>query len=412
MTITMVHQNPARVADGVLTIDRKFHEGMLKYCETIGQPLTTIHPALRNDQPIMDRVTVKSVDLPYTVKVVRTNRAGCALPAELLGLHSQFAVSDLVYGNGMNCARIARASRVPYILLLEYDLRTQIIDSTSHIGGNVRRAIRAARCVSNYVASIRDMVSAHSIHCNGYPIYDATVHVNNRRLLYLDSRMASDMLIPHDDLAARLAARTGRPLRLLYSGRYERMKGADDAVKVAIACQRRGLDVEMSCYGQGTLREAMRQLAQGAPQPERITIHDAIPYPDLVTISRTFDVFVCCHIQSDPSCTYLESYGAGLPIVGTGNRMWLRLCRDSSAGLVAPIGDIERLADGVAALAANPDRLAALSIKARAFAEKHCFENEYRKRTDALKRAVDESRSSCQKGRRSWLQQDVDGWSD
>jgi glycosyltransferase involved in cell wall biosynthesis len=252
-----------------------------------------------------------------------------------------------------------------------------------------RRAVRAARCAWKYATrAIADMRGAHSLHCNGYPIYEAARHHNANRLLYLDSRMSADMVMPREELAARLATRTKRPLRLLFSGRYERMKGADDALRVAVECLRRGLDIEMHCYGQGSLRGEMERIAAKAERPARIFINDAVPYTELVSISRTFDIFVCCHIQSDPSCTYLESFGAGLPVVGYGNRMWRRLCETSGAGYVSPIGRPEKAADNVARLLSHPEVLAAMSDKALAFARLHCFESEFRKRIDALNCAI------------------------
>jgi colanic acid/amylovoran biosynthesis glycosyltransferase len=185
-----------------------------------------------------------------------------------------------------------------------------------------------------------------------------------------------------------LAARAGRPLRLLFSGRYERLKGVTDAVKAAVECVRRGLDVEMHFYGQGSLRGEMERIAAKAARPGRIHIHDAVPYPELVIISRTFDVFVCCHIQSDPSCTYLESFGAGLPIVGYGNRMWRRLSEASGAGLVSPLGRPALVADDVQRLANDFQLLSTLSERAVAFAQEHSYESEFGKRIQALNLAL------------------------
>jgi colanic acid/amylovoran biosynthesis glycosyltransferase len=227
------------------------------------------------------------------------------------------------------------------------------------------------------------MRHAHSLHCNGYPIHAASKSYNNNRLLYLDSRMSGDMLMGNEELAARLAARAGRPLRLLYSGRYEAMKGALDAVKVGLACLKRGLNIEMHCYGQGNLKDEMRRLASGTP----ITVHDAVPYPELVKISRTFDIFVCCHIQSDPSCTYLESFGAGLPIAGYANRMWTGLCAASNAGYCSSIGAAQKVARSIESMLA-PGLLDTLSWRALKFAEDHRFELEFQKRIESINTAA------------------------
>jgi glycosyltransferase involved in cell wall biosynthesis len=167
------------------------------------------------------------------------------------------------------------------------------------------------------------------------------------------------------------------------------MKGVADAVKVAVEGLRRNLDIEMHFYGQGACRDEMQRIAAQAAQPGRIHIHDAVPYPELVKISKTFDVFVCCHIQSDPSCTYLESFGAGLPIVGYANRMWRRLSENSGAGLRSPLGRPALVADDVQRLYDDFQLLSTLSVKAVAFAREHHYEIEFGKRIGALNAAIE-----------------------
>jgi colanic acid/amylovoran biosynthesis glycosyltransferase len=389
MTLTMVHFNPARIEDRVLKVDRKFHVGMQTYAAQIRIPLTTVHPEMAADQVIMDLIEVPLSELSYRVMTIKTDGASRPLPLEIPRLREQIAGSRLVYGGGLDSPRIASDLRVPYILMLEYDLQTQIVVSIGQSKSAPRRTIRAARCIWRYVTrSIPEMRGAHSLHCNGYPIYDATRRHNANSLLYFDSRMSKDMIIPTKDLTARLAGRLGRPLRLLFSGRYERMKGAGDAVRVGVECLRRGLDIEMHFYGQGSLRSEMENIAAQANPHGRIFIHDAVPYTELVKISRSFDLFVCCHIQSDPSCTYLESFGAGLPIVGYANRMWRRLSTDSQAGLVSPMGRPDKVADDIERLYSNFEIISAMSEKALEFAKNHCFEHEFRKRIDALNAAI------------------------
>jgi colanic acid/amylovoran biosynthesis glycosyltransferase len=389
MTLTMVHTNFARIDDNIFKVDRKFHVGMQKYAEQIRAPLTTIHPEMPLGQVTMDPIEVPCSELLYNVITVKLDPAWRPLPFEITRLREQISGSRLVYGTGLGSSKIARDLGVPYILILEYDLQTQITVETGQVKGAARRTIRMARCVWRYATKgIPEMRGAHSLHCNGFPIYDATQRYNTNSLLYFDSRMSADMIIPPVEFNRRVAARGDRPFRLLFSGRYERMKGADDAVRVAVECLRRGLNVEMHLYGQGSLREEMEQIAAKATKPARIHIHDAVPYTELVKISQSFDLFVCCHIQNDPSCTYLESFGAGLPIVGYANRMWRRLSQTSGAGLASPMGQPDKVANDIGKLLSNPEAFTTMSQKARKFAEEHCFELEFQKRIDALNAAV------------------------
>jgi colanic acid/amylovoran biosynthesis glycosyltransferase len=375
-SIVMIHANPARIEGNLLTVDRKFHVGMLRYAELIRSHIVTINPPLSAGQQIMDQVEIPLTELPYGIQT--TVDPAHTVPA--------IKGAQLVYGyeNSMQAATIAREHGVPYIMILEYDLQTKMTETASKVANPLRRVIRRVRSAASYFRKLLPEIRrAHSLHCNGYPIFEATAPYNANRLLYLDSRMSEDMLITDEELKARLDHKGGRPLSLLYSGRYEPMKGALDAVKVGLECIRRGLPIEMHCYGQGSQMMAMSKLAAESP----IKVHPAIPYPELVKISRTFDVFVCCHIQNDPSCTYLESMGAGLPIVGYDNRMWKGVLNASSAGYASPMHRPGSVADGIAALS-HPAQLRNLSVKALAFAKSHTFEREYQKRVDAINSAA------------------------
>jgi colanic acid/amylovoran biosynthesis glycosyltransferase len=378
--ISMIHTNPVHF-DGIsVTIDRKFLTGMDRFARALDGPITSAHPPAKPGEVIMDAVTVPRTTLPYTVLILPCRPAG-GRPDPMRELSDLVSRSTLVYGDGFGVGSVCRRHRVAHIAILEYDLRTQILVTRMGVGNPLRKLVRTVRCTAAYLRRIPMLRRAVGLHCNGYPIFFETAPFNTRRLLYLDSRMSEADVVPLDLLEARQARRRrgDRPLRLLYSGRYEPMKGALDAVKVAVAALDRGLDVEMHCYGQGSQQGGMTALAASRGQG-RIHVHTAISYPELIERSREFDLFVCCHTQNDPSCTYLESLGAGLPIIGYANRMWRHLHAAAGLGEVAPMGDVVGLADHIASYAKDPDRLADESRRARAFALEHCFEREHDKR--------------------------------
>ena len=387
--LTMIHSNSARVEGGLFRVDRKFHVGMLQYASAVDVPLVTVHPESVAGRDAIDTIEVPCNELPYRVLTIKVDANRRPVEDQKHLLEQQIAQSDLVYGSGMGSSAMARFHRVPYILIHEYDLQTQIVVASTQVSSVLRQVIRALKVTWKYATeTLPDARRAQSIHCNGYPIHDELCWVNDERLLYLDSRMSADMVISRDALTQRLSSRRGRRLRLLYSGRYERLKGAVDAVKVAIAATSRGLDVEMHCYGAGGEGSAMKRLVQQASMDGRIWIHDPVTYPELVELSRGFDVFVCCHVQGDPSCTYLESFGAGLPIVGYGNRMWRRLSEHSGAGRWSPLKRPERVVDELQRVISDDALLESMSWKAREFALTHSFEREYELRTAALNKAL------------------------
>jgi colanic acid/amylovoran biosynthesis glycosyltransferase len=299
----------------------------------------------------------------------------------------QIAQSHLVVGYGYGSYELCREFNVPYVACVEYDLGTQLTVASTTSRSLLRRARASLRCLADYYRTmVPAMRGAVEVHCNGYPIYEGSAPYNPNRLLYLDSRITDEMLIRPDELEARLARRPPHKLRLIFSGRFEPMKGAEDAVRSAMLCLERGLDVELDCYGMGSLAARMKDLASRSGG--KIRIHEPIPFPALVEVTKEADLFVCCHIQSDPSCTYLEVMGCGVPVVGYANRMWDAMQKTSNAGTAVRMGSPKGVCDAVADFMATPATLNTAARNARAFASAHTFEKEFYKRTAAMNRCL------------------------
>jgi colanic acid/amylovoran biosynthesis glycosyltransferase len=385
----MIHSNVAGLEGGDFIVDRKFHEGMSYYASNFEERIATVHPRWPGSPKIMDMVRVPVSELPYDVLLIDVDYHRRPMPQSQHALEQRIASAELVVGQDFGAAEIARRLGVPYIMIVEYDLGTQIVETTIDQTNPLRRLVRTLRTTVDFYRRQRaDIKGAHSIHCNGYPIYHQIEKWHPDRLLYLDSRISPSSVIDEQSLERRLSGLSKRRVRLLFSGRYESLKGVSDVVAVAAECQRRGLPVELSLYGQGNRRGDLERQAAAAPKPEHIHINDAVPFPELMELSKAHDIFVCCHLQSDPSCTYLESFGAGLPIVGYANRMWRQLCAISNAGLSSPMGQVGAVADSIARLVGDQALLAEFSRNARRFALEHGFEREMDKRISGMKQAL------------------------
>ena len=388
--LTMVHSNPARLEGGVFRVDRKFHTGMQEYLHHLDVPILTVHPRLspERDSSVMDLVAIPEVELGYRVKTLNCSAPNKPLPDDVARLRPEIARSQLIYGGAFTGAMRALSTQtgVPYVGMVEYTLRTTVVFATANADGTLRKTWRAMRAARYYLTEMVPFVrGAALLHCNGYPIYNEAAYLNRRRLLYLDSRMRASMLISPAGLEERLAGRSRRIPRLIFSGRFEPAKGALDVVKIACELRRRDVPCEFIIYGQGSQRAAMDRLVAENGLAKTVKLHEPVPYPQLVETSRECDVFVCCHVQGDPSCTYLESMGSGLPIVGYANPMWTAMQAHSRAGLVTKLGAPDKAAEELRKLLANPDMLDALSRQARSFAADHTFEHEFARRTDSLK---------------------------
>lgn len=386
--VVMVHANAVRVDRGSLFVDRKFHLGMQNYLSAISNPIVSVHPAWDGGEVAMDMVEVPLRGLGYEVSTMHGGSNAAKAMQDAQRLSDLIRSSRLVYGGGLGSEALCAALNVPRIAVVENDLPTQIKVSSSQVANPLRKASRALKVSVSYIKGIADLRRCVGIHCNGYPVFDATAAYNANRLLYLDSRMHESMVISAAQLEARLNRSSPAPFKLLFSGRFDPIKGALDAVRVGLACIEQGIDVTLHCYGQGPQREEMLRLASQPEARGQIHIHEAVTYPELVEIARDFDLFVCCHVQADPSCTYIETLGSGLPIVGYANTMWRRLSEESQTGFCTPLHRPNQVVADIKRLVANSGLRNAMSRRARSFALAHSFEREFKRRTDDIARVL------------------------
>lgn len=380
----------ANIENDVCEIDRKFHTGVCLYAQHLPGEIVVLAPQLRSSDRTMDFISVQLSDLPYRVELVKCDGNYRLDSSEISRVQKLASGSSMVYGIGFDTERFAYKAKVPVIPILEYTLRTQIHVALSGVSGITRRLVRSLKTVLRTFREIYRLRWAREIHCNGYPIFEQTRRIYPSCLMYLDSRMYENMVIEEHVLLERMHTFGTRPVRLIYSGRFDEIKGALDVVEVGLELKAMGLDFTLDLYGEGQQLSAMHANIQDRAADAYIRIHKPVPYPELVEISKQCDVFVCCHVQEDPSCTYLEALGSGLTVVGYGNRMWSAMSKKAKTGIVTPINNPKRLALSIAQLIKRPEKVREHSIRSRAFALEHCFEREFSKRMKALTRIYKE----------------------
>lgn len=373
--ITIIALCGASVDGQMLRINRKFHVGMIEYARRLPGPVACVLPQLTASQAAetIDLVEVPREGLDYQIYLVPDRQCG---PAGEAVLKEVIGRSRLVYCLSTGqlsrvAARLCRRYGVPYVAITECTLRTQLDLMRVSTPGWLRRLWRGLRIRYAHIAERRLIAGAAEYHANGYPTYHAYRQLNPNRLLFFDSRISEADIIPESYLLRRLDDLENRRRlpRLIYSGRYAEAKGALDVVKVGLELRRRRRDFRLDLFGAGPLKPRMCELVRSNGAEAQIQIHDAVPFsPDLIEATRQCDLFICCHVQGDPSCTYLETFGSGVPIAGYPNEMWNPLCAESRAGEVVQKRDPVILAAAVDALLADHAALRAASISARRFA--------------------------------------------
>jgi glycosyltransferase involved in cell wall biosynthesis len=160
---------------------------------------------------------------------------------------------------------------------------------------------------------------------------------------------------------------------------------------VAAALQRRGIRFEMSLYGSGALEGALREQIAAEGLEGRVRLEGLLEFHRelMPRLRDTVDLFACCHPQGDPSCTYLETMAAGVPMVGYENESFAGLMRRGPIGWGVPIGQVEAMADVIARLDRDRGELAERAEAALAFAREHTFEATFARRVAHLREVAE-----------------------
>ncbi|WP_299912871.1 glycosyltransferase [uncultured Paracoccus sp.] len=381
-SLLVISSAPAAIVDEKLFLDIKFVEGMRYYNELWDGQVSCILKLRAGTFPFGQ--TYAPDELPFNVTLLRGDK----------GIGSdEISGHDIILCGGdnheyLNLADISRDARKKLVFIIEYipETRRQIIflDPSRSLPRKLYSLLWTMKQERRRRRAFR---IADGIQANGHPAFSVYSPMNANTMMYLDNRVGETLLATENEMEAReQRLPSGAPLRLLHSGRLEHLKGSQDLVPIARRLAAKDVDFTLDIFGTGSLEDEIRKGVAEHGLRDKVRLNGAVDFEsELVPFARQHaDVYLNCHRQSDPSCTYIENLGCGLAVIGYGNRMWSALCRESNAGWVAPLGDAQALTDAVVDAASNRQRVVECCIAARDFASQHSFENEFRQRIHHL----------------------------
>ena len=362
-------------------LDVKFAEGIAEQVARWDGPVECI--LWRGATTIPFPVEVERAALPWKLT---TLPAGARLPDDIgAGFDLISAAGDMA-----DVLHLAAPGRTPVVYAIEYTHKTRCdilaLDETIGPLRRLRRRLWLEQQERRRVTAFRN---AAAIQSNGYPAARAYAALTQDMHIFLDNRMTPDRYVTQAEQDARLARLAGDgPLRIVHSGRLDPMKGAQDLIPVAARLAAQGLSFTLDIFGDGSLRPQIEAQVAATGLTDRVRLHGNVDFAtELVPWQRrNADIFLSCHRQGDPSCTYVESMGCGLPVVGYANEMWGPLSQDCGGGWAEPLGDVDALARRI--LTTPRARMAETAVAARAFARSHDFVSEFRGRMDHLARVA------------------------
>jgi colanic acid/amylovoran biosynthesis glycosyltransferase len=370
--------------DNRALLTRKFVDGLALYKELWKGPLTLLCEPADHASDNLDNVEVDLARAPF--RMVTLDLRGDSLreslvPRSLLLAPIQFT----------QCSRLARAAGIPSVYVSENSLLTRLQILREDRLSFMRKVWRSWRELKAESAQRKALTLSEGVQCNGIPTHEAYKSLTPMPLLFFDTRIEQSQLAGLEQVRERCARfARDRKLRLVFSGRLNRIKGVQDLPLVAAELKRRGVAFELSICGDGELMPELRASVSGLGLADCVKFRGVLDFKsELVPfVTGETDLFVCCHLQGDPSCTYLETMACGVPIVGYANEAFRGLAGTAGTGWVTPLSRPIELADRIASLSADPDGLRKASERSLEFAAENTFEKTFRRRIDHLDRVA------------------------
>lgn len=199
---------------------------------------------------------------------------------------------------------------------------------------------------------------------------------------FCHSMHSKDNLMPDAQLEARLASlQTGRPIRLVFFGRFVNYKGLIDSIRIVAAARARGLDVTYDLIGDGSQQKELETLAKQLKITDSIRFPGSFPYGQALHEKlRTYDALLFTPVEEDTPRMVYDAFASGLPLITTDIAFLKRRAEKDCASILIGIGAIEQGASQLVEIDQNRHRLENLSRNALKAGARHTIEHWYHQR--------------------------------
>jgi colanic acid/amylovoran biosynthesis glycosyltransferase len=226
----------------------------------------------------------------------------------------------------------------------------------------------------------RVVESADGLHCNGVVAWTSYGSHSPDAIRVYDSRVTSTVV---ERAKATRKPWSGGLLRLGFSGRLTSIKGPQYVVGLPALLGERGIAATVDVFGDGPMRKELE--ASGSA----VRFHGTLDYERewCPYIAENIDLMVLPHVQPDPSGTYFESAGVGVPVLGFQHETTRDLARHGWV-FASEQRSAASLADSIAHLVGDTASLQAASAAGFGFMQTRTFEMDFGRRVEHLVRVM------------------------
>lgn len=221
---------------------------------------------------------------------------------------------DIISTLATSRVRWLEEQSVPVVYSVENTLKTRldIYYSQSNLSflDKARIYVGEIKHEKRFKQTIR---KAAGIEINGDGAFTHYGRINPHTIRYYDHRIYQHDL---DNVQLPKHPKNGSVLTVAFSGRWIAIKGTDLFLEIAAQTYALNPDIQFVIMGDGEYRNLVQEYRYPNLQNLGFVKFD----PEWKKYVRDYvDIMLLPHRQSDPSCTYFESLGMGVPVAGFSN---------------------------------------------------------------------------------------------
>ena len=289
---------------------------------------------------------------------------------------------DIISTLATSRVRWLEEQSVPVVYSVENTLKTRldIYYSQSNLSflDKARIYVGEIKHEKRFKQTIR---KAAGIEINGDGAFTHYGRINPHTIRYYDHRIYQHDL---DNVQLPKHPKNGSVLTVAFSGRWIAIKGTDLFLEIAAQTYALNPDIQFVIMGDGEYRNLVQEYRYPNLQNLGFVKFD----PEWKKYVRDYvDIMLLPHRQSDPSCTYFESLGMGVPVVGFSNDTLTPLV-ERGVGWEFSRFDVSAVAQKIVELNRDYAQVTQRALQAHKFMSDKSFEKTNRMRAEHMMNVV------------------------
>lgn len=338
------------------------------------------------EMPLFEFVSLPDTYLISTLKRSRREAEAALLACMHRAAYRVFSYGGWIGDPGEIAAALARKHELSHAVWLDRVESSRVWQESSFKTTAKAKAFIKSRIISRQ--ENRAVRTANLALLHGATVYHHFQGIARNPQVSEDIHLLTEDRISFQALSQKLKNVSEGPLRILYCGRAELMKGPHEWVQALRLLKTSGVEFCATWIGGGSQLEEIESWSRQNGLAEEDVSFPGFLESRSAVINKYRDahILMFCHKTDESPRNLIESLHAATPIVGFRDPYAEKLVNEKGGGVLVHRGDVNELVKTVKDLAVDRKNLASLIEKAGQSASQLTREKIFKQRSDIVRK--------------------------